>query len=98
MLTALRSFFGNGASKTAAKSRLHFVLVQDRSGLSNDEMARFKTDLLDVIKRFFVVDDEGFEVEYKRDQGSTTLLINSPVLRRKLGVGKNSHAAQAAAS
>lgn len=88
--------FGNAASKLAAKSRLHFCLVQDRSGLSNEEMVRFKSDLLEVIKRFFIIDDSGFEVEYKRETGSTTLLINSPVLRRKLAAAEAEAAKKAA--
>lgn len=73
----------NGQSNVAAKSRLHFVIVQDRSGLSSDEMTSFKRELIDVIKKFFMIDDEGLEVNYQRDSGSTTLQISSPVLRRK---------------
>ena len=37
------------ASNQTAKSRLHFVLVQDRTGLSCDELASFKGELLSVI-------------------------------------------------
>ena len=86
MLAKLRQLiFGNGDSKSAAKSRLHFVLVQDRSGLTNEELAGFKKDLIDVIKKFFIIDDNGVEVAYQRDSGATTLLINSPVLRRRGG-------------
>jgi len=73
-----------GASKQAAKSRLHFVLVQDRSGLTNEELSTFKRELVDVIKRYFMLDEEGIEIDYQRDFGETTLVINSPVLRRRL--------------
>lgn len=83
-----RKLFGGTQSKSAAMSRLHFVLVQDRSGLSNEEMAEFKKELVDVIKKFFLIDDSGLEVNYQRDSGSTTLLINSPVLRRREGGGE----------
>ena len=85
MFGLIKRAFRNDKSKAMAKSRLHFVLVQDRSGLSNQEMANFKQDMVDVIKRYFIIDDAGVEVEYQRDSGSTTLLINSPVLRRKAG-------------
>ena len=81
-------FSGNNNSKSAAKSRLHFVLVQDRSGLSNDEIANFKKDLVGVLKRYFVIDVESVEVDYQRESESTTLVINSPVLRRKIDGGK----------
>ena len=32
------------SSKSMAKSRLSFVLVQDRTGLTNDEIAGFKSE------------------------------------------------------
>jgi cell division topological specificity factor len=77
-------FFGNGKhSKSMAKSRLHFVLVQDRSGLTNDDMAAFKQELVEVISRYFVIDESGFDVNYKRDSDTSTLLINSPVVVRR---------------
>lgn len=76
-------FGGGKASKTMAKSRLHFVLVQDRAGLTNEEMAQFKKEMIDVIERYFVIDKKGFDIAYKRDQETTTLLINSPVIVRR---------------
>jgi len=76
-------FGSNTSSKGLAKSRLHFVLVNDRTGLTGDEMAQFKRDLVAVIERFFEINPEGFDVSYKRDEGMTTLLINSPVLVRR---------------
>jgi cell division topological specificity factor len=81
-------FGSDSSSKGLAKSRLHFVLVNDRTGLTGDEMAQFKRELVSVIERFFEINPDGFDVSYKRDEGMTTLLINSPVLvRRKEIVG-----------
>jgi len=76
-------FGSDTSSKGLAKSRLHFVLVNDRTGLTGDEMAQFKRDLVSVIERFFEINPDGFDVSYKRDEGMTTLLINSPVLVRR---------------
>lgn len=87
MFAALKEkIFGIHASKSLAKSRLHLVLVQDRSGLSGDEMGDFKGDLLAVLKKYFVIDDTGLDVQYQRESSSTTLVINSPVLRKKPAV------------
>lgn len=87
MLKNLRSLlFGNGAvseSKNLARSRLQFVLVQDRSGLTNDEMAGFKEEMMAVIQKYFVVDKQGFDIDYRRQGETTTLLINSPVVVRR---------------
>ncbi len=85
MIAALkRKFFGESSSKTKARSRLHFVLVQDRSGLTSEDMANFKSELVEVISKYFEIDKENFDVAYERDSSSTTLLINSPVqVKRK---------------
>lgn len=98
MFASLKHFFGNGReSKSLAKSRLHFVLVQDRTGLTNEELAGFKRELVGVIEKYFVIDEHGFDINYKRDSDTTTLLINSPIIvRRQEGVkgeaGKVIHA------
>ena len=76
--------FGNRkASKSTAKSRLQFVLVQDRTGLTNEEMRDFRGELVEVIKRYFVIDEQGFDIDYERQGETTTLLINSPVVVRR---------------
>ena len=90
MLRALKDkiFKTNHVSSNSAKSRLHFVLVQDRTGLTAERLASFKKEMVEVIQRFFVIDESGFDVSYKRDTGVTTLIINSPiVVRRDAAIG-----------
>ena len=72
-----------GASGARARNRLQFVLVQDRSGLTGEEMARLREELLGVMERYFVIDKAGFDISYKRETQSTMLLINSPVVVRR---------------
>ncbi len=79
--------FGSVASGSLAKSRLHFVLVQDRTGLSSDEMVSFKREMLQVLERYFVIDEDGFDIAYAREGEQTTLRINSPVLVRRALIG-----------
>lgn len=76
-------FGGEKHSKDVARSRLHFVLVQDRTGLTNDEMLGFKKEMMAVIERYFVINEKGFDISYKREGDSTTLLINSPVVVKR---------------
>lgn len=85
MFAALKQkiFGSNGTSTVLAKSRLHFVLVQDRAGLTNDEMVCFKRELMEVIERYFVVQHKEVDIDYKREGETTTLLINSPVVVRR---------------
>ena len=89
MFSALKEklFGGKRASKSLAKSRLHFVLVQDRTGLTNDEMIGFKQEMISVIEKYFVIDKEGFDITYQREMDTTTLLINSPVIVRRQEAG-----------
>lgn len=85
MFNLIRSLItGDGSrSKSSAKSRLHFVLVQDRTGLNNEELASFKKEMVEVIERYFVIDESGFDIDYKRDSDLTTLVINSPIVVRR---------------
>ncbi|MCI5065761.1 cell division topological specificity factor MinE [bacterium] len=82
---ATKIFGGSSESKALAKSRLHFVLVQDRTGLSNEQMAQFRGELVEVIQRYFDIDERGFDISYEREDESTTLVINSPVVVRRKG-------------
>jgi len=95
VFTALKGlFFGsnkssNGnSSKSLAKSRLSFVLVQDRTGLTPEEMTKFKREMVDVIEKYFEIDEHGFDISYKRETDTTTLLINSPVIVRRRDAAK----------
>lgn len=76
-------FGTDSLSKNHAKNRLHFVLVQDRAGLSNDELGHFKREMIQVIEKYFVIDEKGFDISYKRGDDSTTLLINSPIIVKR---------------
>jgi cell division topological specificity factor len=70
-------------SKTVAKSRLHFVLVQDRSGMDQSVLAQFRQDMIEVIEKYFEVDKKQFDISYQREKDTTTLVINSPVAVRR---------------
>ena len=86
MLATLREMIFGGnhrPSRNLAKSRLHFVLVQDRAGLSPDELTNFKQELLAVVEKYFFVDEKGFDISYKRVGETTTLVMNSPVFVRR---------------
>lgn len=79
--------FGPRQSKVAAKNRLQVVLVQDRSGMSTTDMDNFQSDLLEVLSRYFVLETKAVDIEWKRNENSTELVINTPVMGRS-NVGK----------
>ena len=84
MLRVLKNLFSKeSGSKTQAKNRLQFVLVQDRAGLNNEELASFRKELLNVIEKYFIVKEGDFGIDYKRDGNTTKLTIKSPVLAKR---------------
>jgi cell division topological specificity factor len=86
VFAAIKNMFRDRrASNVVAKSRLQLVLVQDRAGLSNEELAQFRRELMDVIQKYFVIDESGFDVNYQRSDDETTLSINSPIVVRREG-------------
>lgn len=83
-----RRIFGKKLSHQTAKNRLQMVLVQDRSGLSTEEMDLFKKDLLDVISKYFHIENNSLEVEWERSNSETALVINTPVVGRLMNGAK----------
>ncbi len=89
MIKSLASrLFGKGHSNRTAKNRLQMVLVQDRSGLTSTEMELFKKDLLDVISKYFAIETKDVDVEWKRSDSETALVINTPVTGKLRAVAK----------
>ena len=98
MIQTLKRLFSGGESKNLAKSRLHFVLVQDRAGLSSEELTLFRKELVGVIEKYFVIDEKGFDINYRRESETTTLLINSPIVIKRAKNSKAARGAEAAAA
>ena len=49
-------------SKDGAKERLHLVLMQDRANVSADFLELMKQEIIDVIKKYIVVDENSIDV------------------------------------
>ncbi len=79
---------GKRFTNETAKNRLQMVLVQDRSGMTSKDMDFFKRDLMEVISKYFVVETKNLQVEWKRYESTTALVINTPVVGRSRGAGK----------
>ena len=76
-------------SKDAAKERLHLVLMQDRANVSADFLELMKQDIIDVIKKYIVVDEDSIDVrltnQAKDDgtNGAPSLYANIPIVNIK---------------
>ena len=78
-----------GGSKDKAKERLHLVLMQDRANVSADFLELMKQEIIDVIKKYIVVDEEAIDVRLTNqpnDEGVTgapSLYANIPIVNIK---------------
>ena len=84
MFDLLARVFGReDTSKEVAKERLRLVLVHDRTSLTPEALEHLKDDLLRVISEYMDIDDNGFRVDFARQDDSMALVANIPVKRIK---------------
>ena len=67
-------------SKDAARRRLRLILVLDRIGIAQDHMEAMKKDILQVVSRYLVIDEDSVEMDMQRSDGSVVLVSNIPVM------------------
>ncbi len=76
-------------SKDAAKERLHLVLMQDRANVSADFLELMKQEIIDVIKKYIVVDESSIDVRLTNQSkddgtnGAPSLYANIPIVNIK---------------
>ena len=82
-------------SSSVAKERLKLELIHDRAGTSpsGDIMESIKKVIINVISKYFDVEEELFDVEIKntrdtKGSSATTLTANIPIRRIK-NIGRN---------
>lgn len=76
-------------SKDAAKERLHLVLMQDRANVSADFLELMKQEIIDVIRKYIVVDEDEIDVRLTNIEnedgtnGAPSLFANIPIVNIK---------------
>lgn len=76
-------------SKSAAKERLHLVLMQDRANVSADFLDLMKQEIIEVIKKYVVVDEKEIDVRLTNQanddgtNGAPALYANIPIVNIK---------------
>lgn len=83
-------FGGNkkSSSKDVARERLKLVLVHDRAGVSDTFLDSVKNDIIQVINKYFELDENGLDIELTRveqEDGSyaSALVASLPIKRVK---------------
>lgn len=71
-------------SGSIASNRLKVVITQDRASISQDVLTELKTDLLEVFKKYLVIDEEGLECMMRtEEERNVGLSISIPVKKVK---------------
>lgn len=68
------------ASKDVAKKRLKFALVYDKLEVKDDILEDLQRDLVEVISRYFEIDRQHLSLDIERGEGSSALILNTPIL------------------
>ena len=85
-ISFINRFFGRDESETSknmAKERLRLVLVHDRLDISEQVMNALREDLLNVIGKYFGIDEQTLEVSLSREPSGMALVANIPIRRQK---------------
>jgi len=86
MTSLLNRLFGRAkkGSGATAKSRLHFVLQHDRIHLPPQRMEAMKQEILAVIVKYLVVDQDRVEIDLEqRDRSHSKLVAEIPFAKEK---------------
>ncbi len=86
MTSLLNRLFGRArqGSGATAKNRLHFVLQHDRINLPPERMEEMKREVLAVIVKYLVVDEDRVEIALEqRDRSHSKLVAEIPFAKEK---------------
>ena len=70
-------------SKSIAKSRLQLILIQDRTGIEPGILEMLKNDLIDLLSKYFEINQSGLEMNFHKEDQSMALVANIPITKMK---------------
>ena len=79
LLSQLENSDMEEATKETAVKRLQLVLIQDRLDMPADKMDAMKQEILEVVSRYLVVEDEFMEFEIRQLDELVVLVSNIEV-------------------
>lgn len=88
---AFMDFFKKKASGNVAKDRLKLVLVSDRAGCSPEIMEQIKNDIIGVLSKYVIIDQEGLDIKITQTESEgnnghvPALFANIPIKDLKHG-------------
>ena len=82
MKQTIRKFFGyDNQSKNEAKKRLKLLLIHDQLDLSSNQMEDMKREIVDVVRRYLVIEEEDADFRIDQFNERIALVTSLPVNR-----------------
>jgi cell division topological specificity factor len=79
----LRKVLGKSESRDVAKKRLKFALIYDKLEVSDDTLESLHRDIVEVISRYFEIDQDAFKLDIHRTDDLSALVVNTPIISAK---------------
>jgi cell division topological specificity factor len=83
LIDFMKKLFIKPGSKETAKKRLQFALVYDRLEVSDDLLKEMQKEIVEVISRYFVIDQDQLKLDVQRDDDLSALMFNTPIISAK---------------
>jgi cell division topological specificity factor len=80
VLDFFKKLFGPPPSSATAKERLRLVLLSDHLSLAPDVIESLKADLLDVIRKYVVIDEQHADVTFEHREHEIAMLASIPIV------------------
>ena len=68
------------SSSQTAKQRLQCAIVYDNLEVTDDVLLSLKSDIVDVLSKYFKIDSSAISLDIERSTGQSALVLNTPIL------------------
>ncbi len=77
----ITKYFSKSNSKDVAKRRLKFAIIYDKFDFSEEMLGALQQDILTVITRYFVIDEQSLKIDIQKDEVVSALVVNIPIVK-----------------
>ncbi len=76
--------FGKKKSAKTAKDRIQLVVINDRANCSPEVLNMMKQDIIEVIKKYMVIDETGLDINIETEShDKPALFVNIPIKKMR---------------
>ena len=79
----IKRFSRKKDTNVIAKQRLKFALLYDKLEISEDTLKNLHKDMVDVISKYFEIDQTAFKLDIRRSDDLSSLVVNTPIISAK---------------